>query len=562
MDRNTPQSPDLSKIDVLPNGFSELVQHNVGVPYASEQFAMESVHGHSQPNSRYGTPTSQAHRTQGVSAAMQYHGSSGQLQGYQQQQSMFQHDNSPYGAIPELLQPYSTPATSPPTPSRDRDGSGKTLGPRSSRIEKAPAKKKKRPDKAKAPKNMPVLNEPMSQVKLDKDIPVANIEEYVNRSSEVRREEIEHGKNPGRVKRPMNAFMLYRKAYQLRAKEWADQHNHQVVSRVCGLSWPKEPDHIREQYKRWAELERDNHQKAHPDYKFTPSKPQKPQKYQDTKFDHHSDGSLDDFDTWAGRPGSRNRSTTKTPNDDFDSDYYPSRPVYGMSQYPLGDLHGMGMSSLGRSDFGYSNPGKPMPAPYDHRELAGQYYETHIRNPPRYLPAGMIEDVMMRKTPSPSLVFQQHSSSQHSHHGLGGGGQYHQQQHQQHQQQHQSQQSHLSAAGQHHQTQQPPRLEHRIDPSLMPVPHAGAMFDANTMFDSSGLGDHGQPSWHTASGNDADGQYSVGFLGLDDPLSMDHAIDQANFLRGNPNDWHREELPEAEQLESLTWADPPHKGDH
>jgi hypothetical protein len=67
--------------------------------------------------------------------------------------------------------------------------------------------------------------------------------------------------------------MLYRKAYQNLAKRLCTQNNHQLVSQVCGNSWPLEPESLRAQFNEWARIERANHQKAHPEYKFTPAKP-------------------------------------------------------------------------------------------------------------------------------------------------------------------------------------------------------------------------------------------------------------------------------------------------
>ncbi|KAF2089132.1 hypothetical protein K490DRAFT_38767, partial [Saccharata proteae CBS 121410] len=96
------------------------------------------------------------------------------------------------------------------------------------------------------------------------------MEEWVNRPASVRRTEVE--KRKGYVTRPMNSFMLYRSAYAERTKQWCLQNNHQVVSSVSGESWPLEPPEIREQYNDYAKIERINHQNAHPDYKFSPSK--------------------------------------------------------------------------------------------------------------------------------------------------------------------------------------------------------------------------------------------------------------------------------------------------
>lgn len=416
----------------------------------------------------------------------------------------------------------------------------KVLAPRSGRIQKAAPKKKK--ERAKPAKNVPVLDKPMSELTKESLIPVVDIEQYVNRSPEVRRQEIETGKNPGRVKRPMNAFMLYRKAYQQRAKEWASQHNHQVVSRVCGLSWPLEPEHIRQQFKSWADIERDNHQKAHPNYKFTPSKPHKPTKF-DEKLDNHSDGSdLEDYD-WTGRSGSRMRSATHTPHDE--ADYLHSQAVYAVTHplpHQLAGMHGLGMMQQ-RSALDF-NLGKPIATGFDHRELPGQYYETHMGNPQqRHLHPGMVEDALMRKTSSPSMAFQQPHTGQHSHYELG-------------QFQTQGQGVELSAHSQHQQHHpHAPHYEHRIDPSLLP--HEEALFDSSTyssipnLFDS-GLGG-AQQAWQPAqqAGNEPESQFSHAFLGLDETLSLEQ---HAQYLRG-ADEWQIEPLPDTTQFDT-SWAEP------
>lgn len=436
-----------------------------------------------------------------------------------------------------------------------RDVGAKALAPRSTRIEKSTAKKKK--ERAKPPKNMPVLDKPMSELTKDSSIPIADIETYVNRSSEERRQEVETGKNPGRVKRPMNAFMLYRKAYQQRAKEWASQHNHQVVSRVCGLSWPLEPENVRQQFKSWADTERDNHQKAHPNYKFTPSKPQKAPKLEGG-FDDRSDGSdLEDYD-WTGRAGSRMRSATNTPNDD--SDYVPSRSVYAATHpHPqqFAGLHGVGMLHPGRPALDFAS-GKPMATAYNHRELAGQYYETHTRNPAqRHLHHGVVEDVLIRKTPSPSLAFQQQPHPVlHSHYELN---QYqtHGQSIEQPAQSYSQSQPHPQPHQQHQQHQHHGgHFEHRIDPSLMP--HEEALFDTGNFGSVPGLFDGGlgsaQQSWqtaHLAAGHEGESQFAHAFLGLDETLSLEQ---HAQFLRG-ADEWHIEPLSETAQFDT-SWVEP------
>ena len=135
--------------------------------------------------------------------------------------------------------------------------------PRSSRKKKATANDKNRTPKLTAP--LSVLTKDMTNV------PVKDMEAWVKRSVADRLAEAE--KRNGYITRPMNSFMLYRSAYAERTKMWCLHNNHQVVSSVSGESWPLEPGEVREFYNELAKIERINHQNAHPNYKFSPSKP-------------------------------------------------------------------------------------------------------------------------------------------------------------------------------------------------------------------------------------------------------------------------------------------------
>lgn len=119
-----------------------------------------------------------------------------------------------------------------------------------------------------------ILEQPLSTMASELGhIPIVDIEAYVKRSADLRRAEVANSKRCKRVKRPMNSFMLYRKAYQGRIRAWSRQSRHQVISQLCGDSWHLEPSHIKDQFLGWAQLERINHQNAHPEYKFLPVKP-------------------------------------------------------------------------------------------------------------------------------------------------------------------------------------------------------------------------------------------------------------------------------------------------
>ncbi|TQB69118.1 hypothetical protein MPDQ_002336 [Monascus purpureus] len=174
-------------------------------------------------------------------------------------------------------------------------------------------------------------------------IPIRDMEAQVNRPIEVRRQE---ALRKGRVVRPMNSFMLYRSAYAERTKEWCEQNNHQVVSKICGWSWPLEPNEIREKYERLALKERDNHLLAHPQYRFKPTKnPSKKTPASSVNGDESTD--LDDFaspSSLMGHQGSaevdsafnsRGSTPLDTPESSFAGSYSSSPWQMGRS-FPTG----------------------------------------------------------------------------------------------------------------------------------------------------------------------------------------------------------------------------------
>ncbi|KAK1828222.1 hypothetical protein QBC39DRAFT_156518 [Podospora conica] len=576
MDRNTPTSPGLPlrtteplKSEPIPSGFHELIQHNnsnsnTGLhPQQQQQYhhrgsaGVESVQVRSQPGSRYGTPVPQ----HGGHDSSHYNNraGSGQLlqQGYHQ--SMYSHDSSPYGPIPEAHHPYSTPATSPPTPSQasdsriTRSGNGahktdysKALAPKRAAVEKSTPKGKKAGKKpvnknSAALRDVAGINGALSELTKDSEIELIDIPAFITRPIEERFREVEEGKTPGHIKRPMNAFMLYRKAYQGRAKEFMKQLNHQIVSTVCGTSWKHESQEFQDQFKEWADIERANHKKAFPDYKFAPAK---------TKPKPKAAGRADSEELvldphWADRQGSR-ALNTPSHHGGLDSEYSPPpRSLYGMPQYGYGG----GISPHTRSAFEFNNPGKHLPQAYDHRDMGGaSYYETqvHHRQPRMHHPGGVVEDIMLHKTPSPGLPFSsanQGRANMHSHYSMA---QY-------------STHSPGMEAQQLPPPPQPQRFEHRIDPSLMG--HEGGMYDGdNLFFDGNNMAGAQQawtPSLHLAANQGNEGHFAESYLsgaggggGLDETLSVEQ---QTQYLRG-AHEWEIEPLADGSAFDA-SWAE-------
>ncbi|KAK6379551.1 hypothetical protein LTS17_006469 [Exophiala oligosperma] len=208
---------------------------------------------------------------------------------------------------------------------------------------------KKKPSK----KGGPVIEEPLSILTKDYKTPVRDMSLWVNRSVQERMAEVERKK--GYISRPMNSFMLYRSAYADRVKQFCKENNHQVVSQVTGASWPLEPKEVRDLYERLAVLERDNHQSAHPNYKFAPNKAAKrPRRDEDTDSDGEWEGS--NRGSKRGRHIAR-RSASSTPFDDM--------PNYTHA-----------VPTLNPSGYEYSNPYGPAPIMVGPYGLSGDYYQT------------------------------------------------------------------------------------------------------------------------------------------------------------------------------------------
>jgi HMG (high mobility group) box len=92
------------------------------------------------------------------------------------------------------------------------------------------------------------------------DSPVFEDEGYDSRSP-----------SPGireQVKRPLNAFMLYRKDKQTEIPT----NNHQSVSRIIGAMWKSESADTKGKYNALAQKEREKHRLAYPGYKYSPKK--------------------------------------------------------------------------------------------------------------------------------------------------------------------------------------------------------------------------------------------------------------------------------------------------
>ncbi len=277
----------------------------------------------------------------------------------------------------------------PPTTESDagiRTRSGRALGspldpeyPELVRRSQSP-RRKKTPRAAKEGKSEAIeIETAMSVVTKDYTIPLKDMEAWVTRDVETR---VEEGKDKNHIARPMNSFMLYRSAYADRIKKYCKEMNHQIVSKVAGASWKIEPKEVREVYERYANTERENHNNAHPDYKFAPNKNGKSKKRKD--FEETDDeGSEWGGPSHASKRSRRNdrRHLSSTP---FDTQRAPRHPLEHLrAQHP--------------SSYQASNPYGQPPTSYAPDGYEGGYWQQSTA------PYGQhFEDVQYQVVQAPS----------------------------------------------------------------------------------------------------------------------------------------------------------------
>ena len=167
---------------------------------------------------------------------------------------------------PAAPEPASSPSCSSPSQKRKQhpttDDDDSPSPPKRSRASKP------------APKN-PSLTAPLSILTASSPIPLKDVAAHVKRPIATRRTDAAYTRNRKNqaIPRPSNSFMLYRMAYTERIQAMdRDADNHQVVSSVAGESWRMETVEVRDAFKRLAEVEKVQHEKAWPGYKYQPTK--------------------------------------------------------------------------------------------------------------------------------------------------------------------------------------------------------------------------------------------------------------------------------------------------
>ncbi|KAK5123196.1 hypothetical protein LTR85_003395 [Meristemomyces frigidus] len=348
---------------------------------------------------------------------------------------VYQDDAKGLGIYHDGFTPYQEDASylhNPPTPRSNTTSDGvRTRSGRSTRrtdspfsngarVSKSPAARSKKEKKSKMDRSkMPKLTAPLSVLTKDLSVPMKDMDAWVNRSAETRRQEVE--KRNGYVTRPMNSFMLYRSAYAERTKAWCVQNNHQVVSSVSGESWPMEPQEVRDQFNEWAKLERANHAAAHPEYKFSPSKSTNKRRKGEASDDEDDVVSEADGDPDGEYRAGSGRSVRQRRQAPQQHEQIPLNNTYGFDSHPY---YGQQVSGYEQSHYQYANPGRPLPSniaytaegvPYNTQ--TNSYIQQQTYQHPQY---PYVQDVRGARIPTPkSINGQQQQQQQQSVGGYG-----------------------------------------------------------------------------------------------------------------------------------------------
>jgi hypothetical protein len=151
-----------------------------------------------------------------------------------------------------------------------------------------------------------------------------------------------------------------------------------------------EPDEKREQFNTWAKIERENHQQAHPNYKFTPSKPKKPRKEDDSDVGLTA-GDAEWHPSRRGTTALRKFNAMVPVADATAPSIFP-QPYSTYSHQPSG------MSKHPHPAYSYGSPERSAQA---HFEPVGAVSSTYYQNMYHH-DNGYYEDIIYRKTPSPA----------------------------------------------------------------------------------------------------------------------------------------------------------------
>ncbi|KAI1181445.1 hypothetical protein F5B17DRAFT_452400 [Nemania serpens] len=117
------------------------------------------------------------------------------------------------------------------------------------------------------------LSKPLSKLALEMPhVPKFDMDAFLRRGANKRVQQKGVGEEI-KISRPVNPFILYRRAYYLHAKALCKSGcTAQTLSRMIGASYRSEDKTVKDQFARYAEIEKEQHYRYFPNYKFSPKR--------------------------------------------------------------------------------------------------------------------------------------------------------------------------------------------------------------------------------------------------------------------------------------------------
>ncbi|KAK2609043.1 hypothetical protein QQS21_002413 [Conoideocrella luteorostrata] len=117
--------------------------------------------------------------------------------------------------------------------------------------------------------SQPTIDKALSEFSKQYPGYVVDPEAYAHRTVQERQQKYNKEQ---RISRPLNSYMLYRKAYQQVARKVIRRDQQQFASQIVGTSWTKlEGNEVKSWFKNLAKVDHRMHHEAFPAYKYTPT---------------------------------------------------------------------------------------------------------------------------------------------------------------------------------------------------------------------------------------------------------------------------------------------------
>ena len=144
-------------------------------------------------------------------------------------------------------------------------------GPFASRTRKrkatAPARLAKKRTKPTPPRSTVDLAAPLSILTANSNVPIMDMNAHIMRPISKR-----HAEAKAKIPRPINSFIIYRRAYTARIQAMAKAGRcQQNVSAISGESWRIETEEVKAEFARLGKLEAKQHKIAFPKYEYKPA---------------------------------------------------------------------------------------------------------------------------------------------------------------------------------------------------------------------------------------------------------------------------------------------------